>query len=116
MRDKDGEEGYILLETLVAVSILTAAVLAAGLSIANAVSVADRASRSAASVDELRQSVRLSRDAARVCAISGGPSCMAGASGWISAHDSSGDVRAAHPPLASRDCHFDFVSRQCRPL
>lgn len=116
MRNRDGEEGYILLETLVAVSILTAAVLAAGLSIANAVSVADRASRSAASVDELRQSVHLSRNAVRACATSGGPSCTIGASGWISVHGNSGEVRAAHPPLASRDCHFDFVSRQCRPL
>ncbi|MAL73349.1 MAG: hypothetical protein CMM62_00025 [Rhodospirillaceae bacterium] len=116
MRNRDGEEGYILLETLVAVGILGAAVLAAGISIANAVSVAERASRSAASVNELRREAVRSQEAAQMCAAAHTEECTTGASGWVTRPDAAGRVRAAHPPLASRECHFDFVSRQCRPL
>ncbi|GGH08981.1 hypothetical protein GCM10007420_27230 [Glycocaulis albus] len=116
MSHRSGEEGYILLETLIAVGILGAAVLAAGISIANAISVAERAARSAASVNEVRREVVRSQEAARVCASAYAEGCETGASGWVTRPDAAGRVRAAHPPLASRECHFDFVSRQCRPL
>lgn len=115
MSDRSAEEGYILLETLIAVGILGAAVLAAGISIANAISVAERASRSASSVNDARYELVRSQEAAKICASIPEQACETGASGWVAGLDADGRVRAAHPPLSSRDCHFDFVSRQCRP-
>lgn len=114
MTEPDPEAGSLLLETLIAIAILSAAVLAAGMAVANAVSVSDRAARTTASISELRLDLRRAGEEARACAEpEASAPCVVAESGWTAA-PSEARALAAHPVLADRTCQFDFVSRQCR--
>ncbi len=110
----DPQSGSLLVETLIAIAVLSAATLAAGMAVANAVSVGDRANRATQTVDSLRADIRASAEAANTCAApeaASAPDCMIPQAGWTA---SGSAPLAAHPVLTDPGCRFDFVSRTCR--